>query len=321
MIYKLLAALEVSSTFCVFYIANISSSILLAIITYICIYTRCPDFLDALPVELLLSIADFLLLEDIYCLSLCSRRLLAIFRSQTKHRYYLERNAKLSFLRRLERDNPRYLTCDTCLILHAVDTHTYPPRIDCPVATSSNGLHDHFWMVIHNDSSTYSHYQLHFSHIHLAMRRFYCGPQYGISTDALSFTKVTNDFLWGDRVITPTTLFSIEAQICPTPPSLHLRIQDVMSMENIRLLLDDEDYLEPEQNYYAMLRACKHISKLFWMQDIPLNKYPAREYSTCDQCNTDYEVQLFVNPSNGRITVVMTRWINLSPGLSPNDLL
>lgn len=57
------------------------------------------------------------------------------------------------------------------------------------------------------------------------------------------------------------------------------------------------------------------------MQDIPLGKYPARHYSTCDECNTDYEVQLFVNPSNGRITVVMTRWINLGPGLSPNDLL
>jgi hypothetical protein len=40
MIYKLLAALEASSTFCIFYIANISLSILLAIITYIGIYTQ-----------------------------------------------------------------------------------------------------------------------------------------------------------------------------------------------------------------------------------------------------------------------------------------
>ena len=64
-----------------------------------------PDFLDALPVELLLSIADFLLLD---CLSLCNRRLLALFRGQTKPQYYLERNAQLPFLRRLERDNPRY---------------------------------------------------------------------------------------------------------------------------------------------------------------------------------------------------------------------
>ncbi|KAJ5608522.1 hypothetical protein N7537_005141 [Penicillium hordei] len=94
-----------------------------------------------------------------------------------------------------------------------------------------------------------------------------------------------------------------------------------MSMENTRLLANDEDYFEPEQNYYAMLRACKNLSKPFWMQDIPLNKYPARQYSTCDQCNTDYEVQLFVNPSDGRITVVMTRWINLGAGLSPDDLL
>ncbi|KAJ5426544.1 hypothetical protein N7465_001614 [Penicillium sp. CMV-2018d] len=151
------------------------------------------------------------------------------------------------------------------------------------------------------------------------MRRFYYGPQYGISIDALSFTEVTNECVQGDRVSTPTTLFSIEAQICPRPPSLHLRIQDVMTVENIRLLRDDEDYFELDHNYYAMLRACKHISKPFWMQDIPLNKYPAREYSTCDQCNTDYEVQLFVHPSNGRISIVMTRWINLGAGLSPDD--
>ncbi|KAJ5704595.1 hypothetical protein N7536_000284 [Penicillium majusculum] len=260
-----------------------------------------PDFLDALPVELLLSIADFLLLEDIYCLSLCNRRLLALFRGQTKPQYYLERNAQLSFLRRLERDNPRYLACGTCLVLHSMDSisepfelapsaYIYPPRVDCHVATSGKGLHDPFWMVRHKGFGTYSRYQLHFSHIHLARRRFYCGPQYGISTDALSFTEVTDEFLRGDRVVNPSTLFSIEAEICPTPPSLHLRIQDVMSMENIRLLLDDKDYFLPDPNYYATLPAWKRISKSFWMQNIPRNRYPAREYSTCDECNTDYEL-------------------------------
>lgn len=35
--------------------------------------------------------------------------------------------------------------------------------------------------------------------------------------------------------------------------------------------------------------------------------------------HTDYEVELFVNPSNGLITAVMTRWINLGAGLSPDD--
>lgn len=291
-----------------------------------------PDFLDALPVELLLLIADFLLLEDIYCLSLCNRRLLALFRGQIKPQYYLERSAQLSFLRRLERDNPRYLACGTCLVLHSVDSisepfelaspaHTYPPRVDCPVATFGKDLPGPFWMVRHKGFGTFSRYQLHFSHIHLAMRRFYCGPQYGISTDALSFTEVTSDFPCVDRVVSPITLFSIEAQICPTPPSLLLRIQDVMSMENTRLLLDDEDDFEPDQTYYGTLPACKHISKSFWMQNPPLNRYPTREYSTCDECNIDYETELSVNPSNGRMDAVMTSWINLGAGLSPNDPL
>jgi hypothetical protein len=34
--------------------------------------------------------------------------------------------------------------------------------------------------------------------------------EYGISTDALSFTEVANEFVEGDRVLKPTTLFSVE---------------------------------------------------------------------------------------------------------------
>ncbi|KGO36268.1 hypothetical protein PEX1_029780 [Penicillium expansum] len=288
-----------------------------------------PDLLDILPVELLLSIADVLPLEDIYCFSLCNRRLLTIFGSRTKHRS-LERKARLSFLHRLEYDHPRYLTCDDCLILHDLNrisepfglsypTHIYPPPLDCLAPASEYKPRECLWMIIHNQSSIWSHYRLRFSHLHLAMRRFYRGPQYGISTDALSFTEVANDFLWGDRVFRPTTLFSVEAQICPNPPSLYLRIQDIMSMGNVRQLIDDGYYCEAEQNYFANLRICKHESKSFWMQDIPLDKYPAHEYFNCDHCNTDCEIELFENRPNGHITIVMTRYINLGAGLSPYD--
>jgi hypothetical protein len=36
------------------------------------------------------------------------------------------------------------------------------------------------------------------------------------------YTEVTNEFVEGDRVLKPTTLFSVEAQICPEAPSLLL---------------------------------------------------------------------------------------------------
>ncbi|KAJ5373632.1 hypothetical protein N7517_005638 [Penicillium concentricum] len=271
-----------------------------------------PDFLSALPVELLLCIADFLPLEDIYCVSLCNYRLLAIFTNRKKHQD-LERNARLSFLHRLEHDHPRYLACYDCSILHNLNgiserfeiahpTHTfpYPPRVDCVRASEH-------------------HSRLHFSHLHLAMRRFYCGPQYGISTGALSFTEVRDDFCWGDRVARPTTLFSIEAQICPKPPSLLLRIQDIMSTRSIASTAQDEYYCDVEQEYFATFRVCKHHSEGFWMQYITHDAYPAHFHSNCGSCNTDIDIELFKNRPDGHVTIVMTRWINLGPGLSSDD--
>ncbi|CAG8011167.1 unnamed protein product [Penicillium nalgiovense] len=286
------------------------------------------DLLDAFPVELVLSIADFLPLEDIYCLSLCNRRLLAIFRSWRKHRY-LVREARLSFLHRLERDHPRYLTCDDCLVLHdlgsiseplelSYSTHTYPPRIDCPALRPSYSTCGRSWIDLHNVCSVHT-YTFHLSHLQLAMRRFYSGSQYGISTDALSFTEVTNDgFEEGDRVLRPTTLFSVEAQICPKAPSLYLRVQDVMSMKDMRLLYNDEYYDEVEKDYFAVLPICKHEQKALWMQSIPQNVL-THEYSNCNDCNTDWEIELFENRPSGHVTIVMTRYIDLGPGLSLDD--
>ncbi|CAP85421.1 Pc20g00920 [Penicillium rubens Wisconsin 54-1255] len=286
------------------------------------------DLLDAFPVELVLSIADFLPLEDIYCLSLCNSRLLAIFRSWKK-REYLDRKARLSFLHRLERDHPRYLTCDDCLILHDLDsiseplelsysTKTYPPRIDCPALRPGYSTCGRSWINLHNDSSVQHTYALHFSHLQLAMRRFYSDSQYGISTDALSFTEVTNEFVEGDRVLKPTTLFSVEAQICPEAPSLYLRIQDVVSMKDMRLLGDDKYYEEVEKEYFAALPICKHQQKTMGIQSIPRDVL-THECSNCSDCNTDWEIELFENRPSGHVTMVMTRYIDLGPGLSLDD--
>ncbi|CAG8894823.1 unnamed protein product [Penicillium egyptiacum] len=287
------------------------------------------DLLDALPVELLLSIADFLPLEDIYCLSLCNRRLLAILRSWKKQQY-LERKVRLSFLRRLERDHPRYLTCDDCLVLHdlgsiseplglSYPTHKYPPRLDCPALRPSYSTCGRSWIVPHNLSSVYTDYAFHFSHLQLTMRLFYSGFQYGLTTDALSFTEVTNETFEGDRVLKPTTLFSVEAQICPKPPSLYLRIQDIMSMNDMRLLHDNEYYDEVDEDCFAKLQICEHKYRTFWMQSIPRDVYLTHEYSSCDRCNTDWDIELFENRPSGHVTIVMTRYINLGPGLSLDD--
>ncbi|KAJ5248478.1 hypothetical protein N7524_012438 [Penicillium chrysogenum] len=150
------------------------------------------------------------------------------------------------------------------------------------------------------------------------MRRFYSDSQYGISTDALSFTEVANEFVEGDRVLKPTTLFSVEAQICPKAPSLYLRIQDVVSMKDMRLLGDDKYYEEVEKEYFAALPICKHQQKTMGMQSIPRDVL-THECSNCSDCNTDWEIELFENRPSGHVTMVMTRYIDLGPGLSLDD--
>ena len=163
------------------------------------------DILDVLPVELVLLVAFFLPREDICSLSLCSHRHLEIFRSQTKHKLKIE--VLLPFLCRLERDNPRYLACDDCLVLHHFDSIPEPLRLPSPIVYRQSTYYppllgctqtSRFWpvahnylrMPIHDGRSTHCGYRLHWSHLHLAIRRFFHDPQYGISTDALAFTGV-----------------------------------------------------------------------------------------------------------------------------------
>ncbi|KXG52392.1 uncharacterized protein PGRI_086760 [Penicillium griseofulvum] len=150
------------------------------------------------------------------------------------------------------------------------------------------------------------------------MRRFYCGPEYGISTDALSYTEVTCHYVPGDRVASPTKLSSFDAQISPNPPSLILRFQHIMSMRSIASTVHDEDYDDVDQAYFALFQICKHTLETFWMQCITRNSYRSK-CSRCEYCNIDYDVQIFENRPDDHVTAVVTSWINLGSGLSSDD--
>jgi hypothetical protein len=73
--------------------------------------------LAGLPAELLLSITDFLPLNDRIRSSLCGRRFFTIFNHRTNPARPLGKD-KLPILRRLERDLPKYFVCYICLVLH-----------------------------------------------------------------------------------------------------------------------------------------------------------------------------------------------------------
>lgn len=164
-----------------------------------------PNTLPGLAIGLLLSISDFLEPEDITCLSLCSHHLFAVFHGQKRRVSPMTDKAKLSLPRRLERDRPSHFVRYSCLILHKFDgTETFDlsgPSIswNSRLSCIRNLEYVKSSMEVHE---SYSHSQyVSFLHVQLAMRRFFYGPRFGISTEALSYTEVQKNSLG-------TTLFS-----------------------------------------------------------------------------------------------------------------
>lgn len=84
--------------------------------------------LAGLPVELLLSMADFLPLIDAICISLCNNRLFDTFHRRN-HSMLPPGIDKLPLLKRLERDLPSYFICYACHLLHKYDaSQDFGPR-------------------------------------------------------------------------------------------------------------------------------------------------------------------------------------------------
>lgn len=91
-----------------------------------------------------------------------------------------------------------------------------------------------------HDRLYYSVYRLPSRQLKLAMKRFYHGPKFEISTDSLSFTQIRHH-----PQITPQTdpfmtyLFSIEARICPSTPGLFVRMKDILLLRSVKDLIYD----------------------------------------------------------------------------------
>ncbi|KAJ5463913.1 F-box domain-containing protein [Penicillium sp. IBT 31633x] len=173
------------------------------------------------------------------------------------------------------------------------------------------------------------------------MRYFRYGPRFGLSTKELSYTRVKE---WDNG----TTLLSVEAQICtvnskstsspnsvprqktakysasPTDfeaSNLCLRIQDIMLIIGNAI-----DLLPPPEKVFMI---CDHISQTPLSHIIfsHILSSTARErevpyfpsyFNTCSSCNTDYQVELHRLGQNG-LALVITRWLNLGAGLTPED--
>ncbi|CAG8908261.1 unnamed protein product [Penicillium egyptiacum] len=279
-----------------------------------------PNTLNGLPVELILLISDLLSPEDILCLSMCDHRLFGAL-SRKRNFLPLVASDKLPFLHRIERDLPGYFVCHCCFLLHEFDGSErfamsgirleWRSRLPCVSGWKweTVGLE----MRIHN-LMLHTDYRLYFLQLQLVMRRFYCGDQFGLSTESLHHTQVIEK-------AEETILFSIEARICLEQIGLCLRIQDIMLVEDRKL-----DLVAPKKSILPPLFfwICGHLShlKLLVLVQSMLSTYvPGNSTlllrSSCDKCKTDFDLEL--REDGDDLALILTRWINLGPGLSPND--
>lgn len=304
-----------------------------------------PPTLTNLPIELLFLITDFLSPADIVCLALCNHGLTAALTSDGQKPLARQlppsqagnmSNERSLFLSRLSLDHPQYYLCCVCVRLHLWRNLAPPPRFKPRICYRSL-KQEYRWPglplgVVHYPS--YSEYHLHFAHAQLAMRRFYHGPQFGITTDSLFHTEVRVNRLSNSAVLPPsqavteeqflnehmTSVQSFEARVCPGPnPSLCLRIQGlaVVRRQNASMLL-------PER---SLVWICGHIGT--YQSDFPntvkahIDAYCSgtpreAEWGRCRKCNTAYHLELRELVTQD-LVLIMTRWIDIGPCLTPED--
>lgn len=298
------------------------------------------DRLTSLPLELLTLIYDHLPSPvDRVCLCLCNHRLYILF--MTYYQFPSLRRDNLSIFARLEKDLPGFFACDICNILHRYDgsesfglsgmahtkysqlpcvRHGYEEDAEC-IGGSSVSMRTH---------STFDHSKnrLSFLQVKLAMRRYLYGPRFGINTDSLAFTQIMeyrHPWLISKNSCTTLSvyqpvklLFSIEAQVCPEPLGIHIRMQDIISYD---IWQDSKIQVAWKPYVMNLFEICPHVSlqsKAAEIDAVYEGTNPSFPY-TCPRCNTDSLVEF--RKVGSKPALVMTRWVNLGPGIHRDDPL
>lgn len=270
--------------------------------------------------ELVLSISDFLPIVDLICFSVCNHRLRELSLRQMHQLLPLTQDDKLSILTRLERDLPEYFACEVCKLLHryngseSIGLSGLSYETSCPLPCVKE------WFGLESTLRTHSvpsHAKIpvSFLQLKLAMRRFYYGPKSGVSTASLSHTQVSHHRIEKSNP-TIISLFSREAQICPKPPAICIRTQDILVGRTL-----DELILDPNELNSDPFEICPHFGPLGFT---PLKQFFDKKEDNsfaynCHMCNTDYLVE--ITEFDFKLALIMTKWVNLGPCLTQEDLL
>lgn len=291
--------------------------------------------LSDLSIELILLISKVLPLDDVVCTSLCSTRLLSMLTKPIRKLAYTE-DDKMRISERLERDLPGYFACDICIILHRLDgSESFGlsgPRKEktsrLPCVRSGEYFRSFYALETHINFD-HSLSRLSFLQVKLAMKRFYFGPSSGISTDSLYYTQVRDYAIPSLPHSKISTLFSIDASICPDPLRFYVRMQDIVTAERWDNFL--ERNCSPEYPLHAF-SPCSHLKLISfianWVKFYVDRKNHARanipggtfsSEGKCDKCYVDFHMKIMEWDS--RPTVITTRWVNLGIGLTKYERL
>ncbi|KAJ5106576.1 hypothetical protein N7456_003251 [Penicillium angulare] len=151
------------------------------------------------------------------------------------------------------------------------------------------------------------------------------GPHAGISTESLSYVQLRHhpEDSANPKMI---SLFSVDAKICCKPRTLVLRMQDIIHYRKLR---PDFSTLRPEDlknlPLPKFLYICKHRPDMAYTYKCAITTGAAHAYDDvlvcafheCMQCSTDSLIE--VRKWNSTLMLVITRWFDLGPGLSPGD--
>lgn len=295
---------------------------------------ECIDRLTSLPSELLLLIYDVLWPEDAVCLCLCNHRLHALLKAH--YEFSTPRSINLSICHRLERDLPEYFACDVCSILHRYDGSEsfglsglarnrssqlpcirkgYNSQTECFGGSSIN-MRSHAYFP-------YSGNRITFLQIKLAMRRYCYGARFGINTDSLAFTQV-REYVhpWAKNDLSSPiyrnikVLFSMDAQVCPEPLGVLIRMQDIILYD-----VWEDSKIPGKSNPHLLwlYEICQHTSLVSKADEIDsvYKGWTSSFTYTCYRCNTVSLIEF--RRINARLALVLTRWVDLGRGIDRED--
>ena len=227
------------------------------------------------------------------------------------------------FLLRLARDLPNRFFCYDCLSLDLRDALDPPgPAFQPKDSLHCMGYRDELgclWRCVRAHQS-YSGYAFKFSHLQLAMKRHFHGPEHGISADSLSLTEVQVSV---NSAGTPaTTLLSVEGRMCQEPVSLCLRIQQwaLLRPAHRNNFLHDTKFVELCD---YMTLQCSQVTEILKPKlQTHLDEFECRTCEgllKCRHCEIESQLKLQDFGSES-MAVIVTKWLDQGFGLTPTDI-